>query len=57
MPRLTSPSGAVVDVSDETAELLGPGYTPVEDDKKDEKKAPAAKKSAASSSKTDEDKK
>jgi hypothetical protein len=55
MPRLKSPSGAVVDVSDETAELLGPGYTPVEDDKKDEKKAPAKK--AAPSSKTDEDKK
>jgi len=45
MPRLTSPNGTVVDVSDETAELLD-GFTPVED--KPAKKT-AAKKSAAKS--------
>lgn len=46
MPRLTSPNGTVVDVSDETAELLGAGYTPVEEKKAPAKKA-AAKKSTA----------
>lgn len=45
MPRLTSPTGVTVNVSDEKAEqLAGVGYKPA-----DEKKAPA-KKSASSKS-------